>query len=239
MLPVIDSTNSLLKAEAQTGKAAEGAVIMAEHQTDGHGRLNRSWESPPGKGLLFSTLLYPKISEKMLTLIGLMASMAVLDGIREVIGSDTAISLKWPNDLLVHGKKICGILSEGGYVDKRGFVVVGIGLNVNQDRSDFPAELRDSAGSLYLMTGQKHSRIELLRQILISLEKYYLKLQNQGSGWIASTWIKRAGIIGESVTVSQHDEKISGTAVGIAPDGALQIEDNSGDVKTIYSGDVM
>lgn len=239
MFPVIDSTNSLLKAEAQAGKAAEGAVIMAEHQTDGHGRLNRSWESPPGKGLLFSTLLFPKIADKKLTLIGLMASMAVLDSVQEVVGSDIPISLKWPNDLMIDGKKICGILSEGGSVGDKCFVVVGVGLNVNQKSEDFPVEIRDSAVSLYMLTGEPHAKNEILRHILISLERYYLRLQDQGSGWIAKTWIERAGTVGKQVTVSHNGNKIAGVAVGIAPDGALQIKDEHGEVMTIYSGDVL
>ncbi len=240
--PVIDSTNSVLKAEAELGKVTEGAIITAEHQTTGHGRLNRTWESPPGKGLLFSILLYPKLPENRLTLIGLMASLGVYDGILKHLNwtnNQKTLALKWPNDLLTDGKKICGILSEGGIDNqKRRFVIVGIGVNVNQNETDFAPSIQHIASSLKLITGQEQSRDDLLKSILTSMESYYLKLQNEGSQWIAPEWFKRADIMNKKVTVTHNNQKQSGVAVGIAEDGALRIKNDQGELITVYSGDV-
>jgi len=242
VLPEVSSTNELLKAEAEECLASEGTVIIAEHQTAGRGRLDRVWESPPGKSLLFSLLLYPEIPGDKMQLIGLMASLAVLNGL-EVAQlkhlNHQIIHLKWPNDILGTKRKLCGILSEAG-VDKNGrrFTVVGIGINVNQTLNDFPEPLRNTATSLYIMTGKKHPRTTLLKSILASMEDHYNRLLNEGVEWIPQTWLERAGIRGKKVEVKDSNNTISGTCLGLNPDGALQLMMPDDSIQTIYSGDV-
>jgi len=242
VLPEVTSTNELLKAEAEECLALEGAVIITENQTAGRGRLDRIWESPPGKSLLFSLMQYPEIPKDKIQLIGLMASLAVLNGLEveqpKLLNPQT-IHLKWPNDLLVAKRKLCGILSETG-VDKNGrrFTVVGIGINVNQILNDFPEPLQNTATSLYIMTNKEHSRTILLKSILASMEDHYNRLLSEGVEWIPQTWLERAGIKGKKVKVKDSNNTISGTCLGLNPDGALQLMMPDDSIQTIYSGDV-
>jgi len=247
VFPVVESTNSLLKAEAETGMAAEGNVILAEYQTTGRGRLDRRWESPPGKSLLLSLLLLSHTSNERLQLIGLMASLCVLDGLCNYFCENVEeperytgnILLKWPNDLMIGRRKLCGILCDAG-VDRHGkdFIVVGIGLNVNQSLGDFPELLRNIASSLYIMTGKKHSRTSVLKEILASFEGYYRRLQSEGSEWIAPAWLTRAGILGKQIEVKDNRNRIRGICAGLETDGALLLKLEDGTLETIYCGDV-
>ncbi len=247
VLPVVASTNDLLKAEAEQGKVEEGAVVLAEYQSSGRGRLDRQWEAPPGKSLLFSTLLFPETSQGNLQLTGLLTSLAMLDGLtsyfkndtEEPYNSDVKIRLKWPNDLVVEKRKLCGILSDAGVdVLGRNFVVVGVGLNVNQSLNDFPEPLRRTATSLYLMTGHFQSRERILKAVIASLENYYLRLKTDGYAWIPATWLERAGIMGKRVEVSDNGGKLTGACAGLADDGALMLNLPDGKQKMIYSGDI-
>ena len=245
-IEVTDSTNLLLKAEAESGLAREGAVIRAEHQIMGRGRLSRCWESPPGKSLLFSALLYPDIPHEGLPLIGLAVSLAVIDGLEEWLSkwenngtlSISDINLKWPNDILVGGKKLCGILCESSVgTDGRRFVVAGVGLNVNQCAEDFSRGIRGTATSLYMLTRSVNDRDTLFGLILEQLDVYYDKINKYGSGWVARAWIKRAGITGKEVIVSQQNERIRGVCVGIEPSGALLLKTEDGKIVAVHSGD--
>ena len=247
VLPVVTSTNDLLRIEAEDCLATEGDILVAEHQTTGRARLDRSWESPPGKSLLFSMLLYPKIPSGYLQLIGLMASLGVLDGLSDYLQRDIqhperyirSIRLKWPNDIMAGKRKLCGILSDGG-IDKTGrsFTVVGIGINVNQSLVDFPVQLRSIATSLYIMTGIEHSRTRLLKAVVASFEGYYNRLTGEGSNWIAPDWLERAGIKGRRIEIKQNGESITGICVGLNEDGAMQLQIQDGQVRVIYCGDV-
>ena len=251
-LEITTSTNALLKAEAEAGVAQEGAVVVAEHQTTGRGRFDRRWEAPPGKALLFSVLLKPIIESGQVQLIGLMVSMAVLDGLIELSGSETRdgsllsltnrdsfFQLKWPNDILADGRKLCGILCETGANKKNErFVVAGIGLNINQETGDFPPELRKTATSLYIITGKTQSREKLLGLILKRLERYYHKLNREGTDWIAATWMMRACLEGSEVTVTERNRKLTGICSGLKQDGALMLQMPDGSVRVIYSGDI-
>ncbi len=244
---VAESTNSLLKAEAEAGRAREGDVIMANHQTAGKGRLDRSWESPPGKGLLFSVLLYPGIATERIALMGLMASLGIFDGLVEYL--ETAVSLgrnaanqlqlKWPNDILAGGKKLCGILSESS-LDKENnqFAVIGAGVNINHNQNDFTPDLEKSATSLFLLTGSVQQRDAVLRLILKNLNLYYEKLKSEGAGWIAETWLRRAGIEGRRIFVKQPNEVLTGICLGLEQNGAIVLRLENGGRKVVYSGDV-
>ncbi len=247
VLPVVTSTNDLLRIEAENGLSAEGDILVAEHQTTGRGRLDRSWESPPGKSLLFSTLLYPNISSSYLQLMGLMASLSVLGGLSNYLRQDVQdperyirlIRLKWPNDLMVGKRKLCGILSDAGN-DKNGrsFAVVGIGINVNQSLVDFPEQLRSIATSLYIMTGIEHNRMRLFKAIVASMESYYNRLTGEGSNWIAPNWLERAEIKGKRIEIKENSESITGICLGLNEDGSIQLQMPDGRIRAIYCGDV-
>ncbi len=245
IIEVTESTNTLLRAEVELGRAEEGAVVVAEHQTIGRGRRDRRWEAPPGKALLFSALLYPKIKPDRTQLVGLMVSLGVLGGIEKFLihsairNPQSAIALKWPNDILANGHKLCGILCETGF-DSKGqqFVVAGVGLNVNQTEDEFPLELRRTATSLYIMTGAVLPRDRILKAILSALDGYYERLQSEGERWIAPTWLDSAGILGQRVEVLDRDEKMSGICDGLEADGALRLKLPDGTVRRIYSGEI-
>jgi BirA family biotin operon repressor/biotin-[acetyl-CoA-carboxylase] ligase len=248
LLPVIDSTNNLLKAEALEVIAAEGSIIVTDYQTAGRGRLDRQWESPPGKSLLFSVLLFPGDSTGgKLQLMGLMCSLGVLDGLIEYskVTNEKSeipidrISLKWPNDLLVEQRKLCGILSDAG-IDKNGrhFVVVGIGVNINQTFADFHGNIKNIATSLQLVSGKVQYRGLILKSILKHLEKYYQRLKQEGFEWIAAEWLHRSGLLGKKLEISDNNGKIQGVCTGLQKDGAMKLKLSDDSIKTIYSGDV-
>ena len=245
-LPEVTSTNDLLKAEAEEGIAQPGEILITEHQTVGRGRLDRIWESPPGKSLLFSMLLKPEIHGLKLQLMGLLTSLGIQEGLADYLGENEvqperfiqALRLKWPNDIMVGRRKLCGILSDAGLDNRgQGFVVVGVGVNVNQSSADFTKTLRNAATSLYIITGHEHDRVRLFRSFIRHIDRYYERLIREGDSWIPSTWLNRAGIAGTKVECRENARTIRGKCRGISPDGALELEMPDGAVRTIYSGD--
>ncbi len=245
-LEVVDSTNALLKAEVEAGLGIDGAVLRAEHQTSGRGRLDRQWEAPPGKALLFSRLMKLDIPANRAPLIALMTSLAVLDGLQEFLPKQSCpdvtrkLSLKWPNDILLDGRKICGILCENA-VDPAGqrFIVAGIGINVNQDIDDLPPEVRDVATSLKIYALKRLPRLELLDDILAAFDRHLNRLAIESADWIAPLWLAQSRIINTQIRVRQGDEFLVGTCRGLLSDGAMILEQKDGSVVNIYSGDVI
>ncbi len=247
LLEVTESTNAFLKAEVELGRGVEGAVVQAEHQTAGRGRNERRWEAPPGKALLFSILLKPQLADDQTPLVALMAGMAVLEGLKQTLGKIPGLDpnrinclrLKWPNDILFENAKLCGILCETAVNPKEGaYVIVGVGVNVNQDKEDFAPELRISATSLKMAFGVKMARETLLGDILESLESSYERLNSEGTGWIASEWLAMAGIQGKPVEVKYSGETVHGVCEGLTANGAMALKRIDGTVAIIYSGDM-
>lgn len=252
-LPVVDSTNSQLKAEVEAGLFGEGSVLVADYQTTGRGRFDRQWVSPPGKALLFSIILKPCIDPGEQQLVSLLVALAVTGGLDEHFGKhehdsrgneipyrdEICLRLKWPNDILCDGKKMCGILCETGH-SKSGerYIIAGIGLNVNQSESDFDAGLKGNVTSLYVETERIQQRGKLLGLILRQLEVYYDRLQETGTRWIAPAWLDRAGIQGDILTVIEQSRTISGECVGLNREGALMVRKHDGEIITVYSGDI-
>ena len=155
VLPEVGSTNDYLK-EAARGGAPEGLAVLAERQTAGKGRLGRSFQSPAGLGLWMSVLLRPTCPPERLPPVTALTAAACAEAIRKVCGAEAGI--KWPNDLVLGGRKLCGILTELESGGEGLALVIGIGLNVSQRREDFPPELRETAGSLVMLTGREVSR---------------------------------------------------------------------------------
>ena len=230
----LDSTNDLAKELAVQG-APEGTVVVAEAQTGGRGRLGREWNSPPGVGLYVSLGLRPMLPPMELPQITLTAAVAVVRAVRRVAG--VAPGIKWPNDLLLYGKKLGGILTEmETESDRIRHVVVGLGLNVNNP--EFPPELAATATSLTLTAGGTFSRVNLLMAWLEEFEELYGRFLYQGFPEILEEWKCSTVTLGRAVTVRQGPREISGQALDISPDGALLLRTNTGEIVRVTSGEI-
>jgi len=230
----LNSTNDLAKELAAQG-APEGAVVVAEAQTGGRGRLGREWNSPPGVGLYVSLVLRPMLPPMELPQITLTTAVAVVRAVRRVAG--LAPGIKWPNDLLLNGKKLGGILTEmETESDRIRHVVVGLGLNVNNP--GFPFELAATATSLTLEAGRTFSRVHLLQAWLEEFEELYSRFLNQGFPEILEEWKDSAVTLGKMVTVRQGPREISGQATDVAPDGALLLRIANGEMVRVTSGEI-
>ncbi len=233
--PVVDSTNTALADQARRG-GTHGTVLVADSQTRGRGRHAHSWHSPAGLNLYFSLLLRPGWSPRANPPISLAAGIALAE-VAAVHLPDPP-HLKWPNDLLYRERKLAGILVEGALQDDGfDYVIVGIGLNVNQ--LDFPASLSATAGSLRQMSGQELPRAELLASLLNRLEKW-LDTLNQGDPRpVLTAWLRFAPWIGTPIRVKMGAKEIAGTALGLTDEGALRIRDASGGECVVHTGEVL
>ncbi|WP_070121116.1 biotin--[acetyl-CoA-carboxylase] ligase [Bacillus marinisedimentorum] len=217
--------------------AAEGTVIAAEKQTEGRGRLNRSWDSIAGKGIWMSIILRPDIPPRQAPQLTLLAAAAVRTGIQKVTGLTSDI--KWPNDLLINGRKVAGILTElQADPDRVQAVIIGIGLNVNHDLADFPAHLQDKASSLAAEGGVHFNRNAVIAGILEELESLYFKYLKEGFAPVKQAWEEGAVSIGRKITATTVTSTLTGYAVGITGDGVLLLKDEEGAIHQIYSADI-
>lgn len=231
------STNTEASTWARDG-APEGSLVLTEHQTAGRGRRGRSWQARPGKNLLFSLVLRPTLPPERLGLITLAAGLAAADAITAFV-SPLAPRIKWPNDVLIEGRKCCGILLESIF-ERTGapsVVVLGIGLNANQTR--FPEELSEQATSLRLETGRFISRGALLARLLLDLEKRYKSVQRNGGEALIAEYEGCLSGMGKPVTLHHLDTHAAfqGILAGITPSGALRLKAGD-DVRTFYAGEV-
>lgn len=233
----VDSTNAfanrLLTHEKQ---APHGAVIVAETQTAGRGRMGRSWYSEPESGLYVSVLLRPGIPSNLAPLMTLGAAVSVHDAIERQTELD--VDIKWPNDLLIRDKKVCGILGEmQAEVDLVKAMVVGVGVNVNHQQ--LPDDIRDRATSLRLESGRKQSRIEILVDFLEDFENLYHRFKAKGPTVIIDQWTRRSSFAkGRKIEVNDGMRTIRGVTCGLNPLGALRIEQDNGEIAEAFSGDV-
>ncbi len=229
----IDSTNNCARTMANAW-APEGTLVVAEFQTEGKGRLGRSWNSNAEQNLTFSIVLRPGVTSEVLNLLPLLAGVAVAEAIREVSGQE--VECKWPNDLLIGGRKVCGILMEGALRENGlEFVVAGFGINVNQ--MEFPQEIAGRATSLRLTCGREFNREDLLRSVLQHFERLYRAGREEQFVSIPRLWAEHTRMLGKPLEVRSNESTLSGIAVRIAPDGGLVV-DTGGSEQTIYAGDV-
>lgn len=224
----IDSTNTVAKKLAQDGDP-EGTLVLAERQTRGKGRLGRSWFSPAGGGIYFSFILRPEILPAYAQRFTLLAGVAVAAAIEKV--SRVAVRLKWPNDLVVLDKgsyfKIGGILTEiGAESDRVNYLVAGIGINVNINKNDFPADLRSKATSLRSQDPNHAAmrRVKLLQQILLELERYYKRFLKGDWDNIMKEYRRLDMLVGKTVSIKQGDEIITGKVMEIDNEGRLAVK---------------
>lgn len=212
----------------------EGTIIVAEVQTKGRGRRERYWFSPKG-GLWFTLILRPRVPPVKVTLLSLLAGCAVARAISEV--TNLKVSLKWPNDVLINGKKVCGILvetiAEADYIK---YAFLGIGINVN---NEIPKELEKTATSLHKILGRRVSRVTLMRSFLIKFDEFYDDFKNYNFDKIIRVWKALSETLGKSVVIYLDDNrKIRGVAIDIDNNGALLVK-TSNKILKIYSGDII
>jgi len=231
----LPSTNTELARLASEG-GEEGLAIVADEQTAGRGRLQRSWSSPKGAGLYFSILLRPEMPTDQWPLITFMAALAVGDALNE--GGGVTTDIKWPNDLLSGERKICGILAEAIETPAGRAVIVGIGINLTN--AAFPSELSDVATSVSEASGQEPEREAILAALLRALPRWYSLLNEPGGREkIVAAWSSRSSYAtGKLVHVSNGDDVWQGTTCGVEPDGALRLDTGNGEVKLVRAGDV-
>ncbi len=233
---ITDSTNRQACLLGEQG-APEGSVVIADQQSAGKGRLGRQWTSPPGVNLYTSILLRPAVLPWDAPQLTFLSAVAVCRAITEVSGLQAAV--KWPNDILLHGKKVAGLLNEmSSETDGVNFVVLGIGVNLNMRIDQFPAELRYPATSLMLETGQSVSRVDYARALLRHLDALYLDFLEHGPGPIMAAWTELCEMQGCRVVVDCQGRTITGLVQGLDEDGALLVETASGQIERILAGDV-
>ncbi|MFP4697201.1 MAG: biotin--[acetyl-CoA-carboxylase] ligase [Eubacteriales bacterium] len=231
----IDSTNQQAKRLALDG-LGNGTVVIAEQQIKGKGRRGKNWESPYQTGIWMSILLKPNIHPNQASMITLLAGLATVKSINKKIDNNSFI--KWPNDIVINGKKVCGILTEiSTEIDTVNYIIVGIGINVNT--LEFDKDIKDIATSIAREEGQKVDRVPIIQSILQNFEYYYdifkrdLNLSN-----IIKEYEKECININKEVKVIYKNKEIEGKAMGITPIGELVIIDKSGQKHTVNSGEV-
>lgn len=227
----IPSTNIFAK-QLVKDNIEEGTVVVADVQTHGRGRKKRSWYSPTG-GLWFSVILYPNIPTKRGMLITMASSISVAQAFKEISGINAEV--KWPNDLLLNEKKVCGILTEiDAEIDKINYIVVGIGINVN---NDINKGLKETAISLKQEAGSEISRVKLLRAILQHLDLNYNKLILGNFDSIREEWLSYSSIIGREIQVEDEKSVTTGKVIDIDDSGYIILKTDSGIIR-IVSGDI-
>ena len=228
------STNEEAKKIAREG-AEEGTIVVAEEQITGHGRLARGFYSPFAKGIWFSLILRPKFFPMEASKCTLLAAVGVCRGIRRMGLADAGI--KWQNDILVHGKKLVGILTlMSASMEKIDYIIMGIGINTGIKKNEFPEDFREGATS-FLNEGINVSRKDLLAAILGELEKEYSIAQDEGFDKVLDDWRALSVTLGQEVRVIFGDDSYTGKAVDIDRDGCLLVNTGS-EVKRVIAGDV-
>ena len=230
----LGSTSDRARELAEEG-AGHGEVVIAEAQTAGRGRRGRTWVSPPRRNLYFSVVLRPELPPARAPELTLVASVALCDALRQ---AGVQAEIKWPNDLLVRGRKVAGILLElAAEPDRVQWVVIGVGVNVNARAEDFPEELRGEATSVLLERGQPAPRALLAAACLTALEAWVDTHAEQGFGPIREAWRQRSCTLGREVTVRSDGRDLAGTAEDIDEQGALLVRTPTG-LERVLVGDV-
>lgn len=233
---VVETTNVEANRLAREG-SPEGTLVVADAQTKGRGRLGRSWISPPGTGLYCSIVLRPTCAPDRLPALTLAAGVAAASAIQQ---AGLAPQLKWPNDILISGKKAGGILTETVFDRKQiDFAILGIGINVNTAAEAFPADFKKQATSLRLNLGRPVSRIALLQNLLINFEHYYGLFSEGDSISVIHRWSELDSTLGKEIEVALPESRLLGVAEAVEPDGALLVRDKTNRLHRIVAGDVV
>ncbi|MFC1548732.1 biotin--[acetyl-CoA-carboxylase] ligase [Candidatus Omnitrophota bacterium] len=229
----IGSTNNKAYELAEAGEP-EGTLVIAESQTHGKGRIGRKWMSPKGTGIYMSLILRPDVEADEIPSVTLITAAAIISALKKVYSLKA--KMKWPNDILIGGKKVCGILTEiKAQPDRVEFLVLGIGINVNTPSSKLPPE----GTSLKNECGRHIDRVELAKNMLVEIEKDYSKFSKKGFAALREECMDYSLTLGKRVKVSEHHRSIEGVAVDIDEKGALIVKTDNGELKRVFSGDVV
>lgn len=232
----VSSTQKIAQTLANEG-AVEGTIVVAEKQTKGRGRMARNWYSPSGTGIWMSLIIRPNLPVQATPQLTLLTAVAIVQALEEV--TPLKPDIKWPNDILINGKKLVGILTElQAEADQVHSIIIGIGINVNQALIDFPEELHPIATSIHLETGELWDRARLIQEILFKFETLYSIYLSQGFRPIKLLWEGYAISLHKPIRAKTINGSVEGKAVGIDDAGVLLIETSDGSVKQIYSADI-
>jgi BirA family biotin operon repressor/biotin-[acetyl-CoA-carboxylase] ligase len=232
-----ETTQTIAHELARQG-AAHGTVVISETQTKGKGRMSRPWESTKGKGIWMTVIIRPDVLPHQAPQFTLVAAVSIVNAIKSLYSQFTPV-IKWPNDILINGLKCTGILTEMiAEIDKVQALLIGIGINVNQQPDDFPKELQSIATSLSIEENESLNRAELVGTILNYLECYCDQYVSEGFSPIKLLWEEASGTIGKQIKATTLSEVIEGKAIGITESGVLQIQLENGEKRSIYSADI-
>jgi BirA family transcriptional regulator, biotin operon repressor / biotin---[acetyl-CoA-carboxylase] ligase len=232
----VESTNDLARKYLEEG-ALEGQVLIAESQTRGRGRMGRSWVSPPGTGIYMSVLLKPQILPQRLPQLTLMAGLGTVQAVNEF--SSQKAQLKWPNDILLNGKKLSGILSEYHTTQNGGnAVIIGIGVNANHSQNDFPEILRPTATSLRIENENPVDREALATALIRHLDQEYDAFLRGKNPNVIKKWTDHSDMFGKNISVTKGESVIHGTALGLDSQGRLLMRIKNGEEMAFDSGEV-
>jgi len=235
-LSEVASTQNIADKMASEG-AAEGTCVIAEKQTSGRGRMGRNWASPFKDGVYISVILRPNLKPVHIIQIPLVAGVALVRAIRKT--TDLSPGIKWPNDILIEGRKVAGILTEVNCdIDTVHYIVLGMGINVNTRQTALPEEVKDIATSLSQECGREVNRVGFLKQLLSELESVYDEFVTDGFQSIGKQWMQYNNTIGSLVTVNDGQSILEGKAVGIDDDGFLLVQTADGQTQRVISADV-
>ncbi|MFD1774196.1 biotin--[acetyl-CoA-carboxylase] ligase [Paenibacillus rhizophilus] len=236
-LNTVASTQEEAKLLAEKG-APEGTAVMAEEQTGGRGTRGRKWHSPKGKGIWMSVVLRPAIPLQSTPQLTLLAGVAVCSAIRKMTGVEAGI--KWPNDLLARGRKLCGILLESSFgPGGLQYCIAGIGISANLSEEDYPIELREIATSLLIEGGMPVDRGELAKEVLRELKYHYGLYMDQGLEPIAHLWEEQSVTLGRRIGLKTPQGWLEGTAIGLGEDGGLLLREENGTVTSVCTGEIV
>jgi len=237
--PELKSTNIIAKEKASHRAEGidEGTLIIAERQSAGKGRLGREWFSPAG-GIWLSIILFPQLSPSYISRITLMTAVAVIKAIK--IYTQIRSQIKWPNDILINEKKVCGILTEmSAELDMINWVVLGIGINVNIDHREFPQDIQENTISLKETLDKEVLRVKLVQAFLQEFEKYYEKLKRKEFPSILREWKLYSHTLGKKIRLDMGEKVVTGEAVNINEEGAMILKKEDGELIKIISGTVV
>lgn len=218
--------------------ACDGTIVISECQTEGKGRMMRKWESSKGKGIWMTVILRPTILPYQAPQFTLVAAVSIVNAMKSLYKNFIPM-IKWPNDILINGRKCTGILTEMiAEVDQVQALLVGIGINVNQQKEDFPEEIEQIATSLSMEEKKKLDRAQLVAETLNYFEKYTDLYLKEGFSPIKALWEEASNTIGKNIKAVTLTETIEGKAIGITEEGVLEVQLKNGDIKKIYSADI-
>ncbi|MDR0570266.1 MAG: biotin--[acetyl-CoA-carboxylase] ligase [Clostridiales Family XIII bacterium] len=232
----VSSTNKIARDMAARGEP-EGTIVMCAYQSSGVGRMRRPWVCPSGAAITMSMILRPRLDAKAVPLLTLLCGVAVADAVSAL--SVGRVGIKWPNDVLVGGKKICGILAQSGFMrDKEPYVVMGIGLNVNQTAGQLPEECRETATSLRIEKGERLSRLDVLGAFVRKWDERYAAFQEKGYAYLRGAWLERDVTLGRTVSIAGEGGGLVGVAKDISERGGLIVEFSDGGEREYLAEDL-